>query len=298
MPDFRVGESCRLACVLIFLGSLCCRTNAAPALVPEQSQAHSDAFKKSVGKNRTQQWRAVQPAFTNALAQTKKDKEAIAKLCEAWLGTSDKEAIEEATGMVQSPLSPQPIRGDVFAYLLSNEEGFRNFLYVDFRNPTKPQVGLFTSYEPPRKQDAHDLITEQEKQVARQLGATEINLGGGSLDGSYKSGFWIRLAGPQITAARMDNLTKLSTLVSLDLSGKELDDKLLSRIASHPYLASLGLKSTSVSDEGLMQLKQAKTLKFLTIEGTSISEKAIQELQKSLPQLEVELQGKTFRPRK
>jgi hypothetical protein len=296
--DFHAGDKCRLACLLIPFVLLCSSAKSAPVLIPEQSRAHSEEFKKSVGKDRTKHWNALRPAFTNALAHVNKDKDAIGRLCEAWLGTSDKAAMEDARAAVEAPLSPQPVRGDVFAYPLSNEDGFKNVLIVDFRNPSRPQVGVLTSYDPPRRKDAHDLITGEEKRLAKEIGAVEINLGGGSMDGSAKSGFWIRLTGPQITSASLDKLMNLSTLVSLDITGMELNDRLLARISSHPYLASLKLNKTAVSDEGLMQLKDAKTLKFLTIEGTSFSEKSIHDLQKALPQLEIEMQSKTFRPLK
>lgn len=262
--------------------------------IPSDNKDNVIDFKKKAGRDRQREWEAISSSFAAQLQKAEKNKKSISRLCQNWLGKPDAKALNEARDAVASPLKPQPINGDVFAYPLSVSNGFSTTLIVDFREVTAPQVRILNSYDPPKTRDAHDLISADEKRIAKSLGAMSINLGGGSLDGRFKSGFAITLTGDQIVPETMGKLARLSTLVSLTLSGKQLDDRLLKNVSSHPYLADLTLHGTAISEAGFTSLSNARTLKFLTVKGSTISAAHVKRLQDSLPHLEVEIGADTF----
>src|SRR5690606_36432132 len=112
---------------------------------------------------------------------------------------------------------PTAIKDDVLAYQLQNEDRFTADLIVDFRDPKKARVGVISSYTPLPKKSPHDDISEEERRIAKELDATAVNLGGGSLDGSVKPGFKVFLEGDLVTVANVRKAAQLSTLVSLNL---------------------------------------------------------------------------------
>jgi len=132
-----------------------------------------------------------------------------------------------------------------------------------------------------------DEITEAEKATAASLEAVDINLGGGSLDGSFKPGFSVQLAGESVTAEAVTRAAQLRTLVCLSLEGPRVTDDVLSGLSGHTYLASLTLKSGAFSEAGLLSLRGCSSLKWLSIKGTHVSQKAVGELETLLPQCEI-----------
>jgi hypothetical protein len=230
----------------------------------------------------------LHPFLTNRLATVPKNKSALADFFVQWLGPSEDEALKRSGDTALWPSSPSTNRGDVFAYQLKNEGGFQEDLMIDFRNPEKIRIGIATGYNPPPKKSPHDEISEIEKRIATELNATEINLGGGSQDGSAKTGFWVILEGVHANEENIRKAAKLTTLVTLNLTGRTVTDASLSPLKGHSYLASLKLHSTSVSDAGLAHLSGLKALKFLTVEDSNATEQGVKALQLALPKCEIE----------
>ena len=107
-------------------------------------------------------WEQLKPLLVTRLASVPKTKSTLAVFFESWLGPSDPTALKECEELVLSPTPDQPIRGDVFAYRLKDEEGFKYFLIVDFRIPDRPGLNVATEYAPAHKKDAHDQISQAE----------------------------------------------------------------------------------------------------------------------------------------
>jgi hypothetical protein len=254
----------------------------------ESERACVEAFKKQAGQNRVETWKMLQPLLTNRLAAVPRTKTALKDFFEQWLGRSEDDALKRSEGAVVWPLSPASNRGDVFAYQIKNEDFFSEDLVVDFRNPEKVQMGVASCYAPPPKKSLHDQILRDERRIAGELNATEINLGGGSEDGSAKTGFLVRLDGAQASEANVRKAAKLTTLVSLQLSGGSVTDACVFPLKGHAYLASLALKSTSISDAGLAHLTGLSALKWLTIDGGNVTEQGVQSLRTALPKCEIE----------
>jgi len=246
-------------------------------------RAYVEAFKRQAGQNRLETWKMLQPLLTNRLASVPRTKTALKGFFEHWLGPSEREALKRSEGAAVWALSPEQSRGDVLAYQLSIKDHFTEDLVVDFRNPEKVELGIASGYAPPPKKGPHDQISDDEKRIAAELDATEINLGGGSQDGSAKTGFWIRLEGARATEQNVRRAAKLTTLVSLGLSGKGVNDASLSPLKGHAYLASLDLNSTSISDAGLAHLTGLGALKWLTIDDAAITEQGVNALRTALP---------------
>lgn len=270
--------------------SACSReeSNAQFSSSSESERACVEAFKKQAGQNRVESWKMLQPLLTNRLAAVPRTKTALKDFFEQWLGRSEDAALKRSEGAVVWPLSPASNRGDIFAYQIKNENYFSEDLVVDFRDPEKVQMGVASCYAPPPKKSSHDQISQDERRIAGELRATKINLGGGSEDGSAKPGFWVRLDGAEASEANVRKAAKLSTLVSLQLSGSNITDACLSPLMGHAYLASLDLKSTSISDAGLAYLVSLSALKWITIDGGNVTEQGVQSMQIALPKCKIE----------
>ncbi|MEI8291652.1 MAG: hypothetical protein WCH99_19465 [Verrucomicrobiota bacterium] len=254
----------------------------------DAERACVEAFKKQAGQNRVETWKMLQPLLTNRLASVPRTKTALKDFFEQWLGRSEDVALKRSEGAVVWPMAPESRRNDVFAYQLKNEDYFSEDLVVDFRNPEKVQMGVASCYAPPPKKSPHDQISQDERRIAGELRAMEINLGGGSEDGSAKPGFWVYLDGAQASEANVRKAAKLTTLVSLRLSGSSVTDACMSPLKDHAYLASLELKSTSISDAGLAHLTGLGALKWLKIDGGNVTEQGIQSLRAVLLKCEIE----------
>jgi len=270
----------------------CCddgrNAQASPSI--EAERACVQAFKKQAGQNRMETWKALKPLLTKRLASVPKTKTALKGFFEQWLGHSEREALERSEDAVVWALSPEPNRGDVLAYQLSSEKNSFEDLVIDFRNPDKVEMGIVADYAPTPKKGPHDQISRKEKQIAAELNATEINLGGGSLDGSAKTGFWVQLEGAQASEGNVRKAAQLTTLVGLRLTGTGVTDACLLPLQGHPYLATLDLYSTSVSDAGLAHLAGLNALKWLTIDGGGVTQQGVNALRSALPKCEVKLQ--------
>jgi hypothetical protein len=270
--------------------SACSQSQRNPQLSPssESERARVEAFKKQAGQNRLETWKMLQPLLTSRLASVPRTRTALKDFFEQWLGPSEREALKRSAGASVWALSPTPNRGDVLAYQLSNKDHFTEDLVVDFRNPEKVQLGISSAYAPPPKQGPHDQISGDERQIAAELNATEINLGGGSIDGSAKAGFWVQLEGAQASEENVQKAAQLTTLVSLRLAGTSVTDACLAPLRGHSYLAQLDLLSTSVSDAGLAHLTSLSALKSLNIAGGPVTEQGVNVLRSALPKCEVE----------
>src|SRR5579859_745325 len=95
---------------------------------------------------------------------------------------------------------------------------------------------------PSKKNDPQDRISDVEKAVAKEIDAIPINLGGGSEDGSYKSGYRIWIQAGQGSAALLRKASTLSTLVCVDLEGPQVTDDWLAPLDGIPYIGSMTLR--------------------------------------------------------
>jgi hypothetical protein len=247
-------------------------------------------FKHQIGQNRMATWEKLQPLLTNRLASVSKNQPDLKAFFEQWLGLSEQDALKRSESAVVWALSPQPNTGDVIAYRLSGETNFFEDLIIDFRNPNKIRIGIASTYAPPAKTGPEDQISEKEKQIAAELDATEINLGGGSQDGSAKPGFWVQLEDSKASEENVRKAAQLTTLVSLRLAGRSVTDACLAPLKGHRYLASLELDSTSISNAGLTNLAGLTALKWLTFKGGTITESQVNGLHSSLPKCEIEFE--------
>jgi hypothetical protein len=258
-------------------------------LPSSESERNSvESFKKLAGKDRMEPWEILQPLLTNRLASTSKSKQELATFFEMWLGPPETNALKAVETTVVWSQAPQRINGDVFAYSLKTTNDENYFLVVDFRVPEKIAIGVLSEFSPVPKRDKHDEIPQAEKHLAKELGAVGINLGAGSEDGSAKSGFMLSLDSSQSPETKIQQARKLSTLVSLRLTGRRVTDSWLSHLEGHEYLASLDIVSTSVTDQGLKYLFRAKALKWLTITDTPVTENGVRALEAALPKCKVE----------
>jgi len=131
------------------------------------------------------------------------------------------DALKRSEGAVVWPLSPQPNRGTILHINLRMKiTSARIWLLISGIREGRDRVT--TSYAPPPKKGPHESISQEERQIAAELYATEINLGGGSEDGSAKPGFWVSLEGAQASEVNVRKAAKLTTLVSLRLSAGAL----------------------------------------------------------------------------
>jgi hypothetical protein len=263
------------------------------AAIPPLSESERNSvelFKKLAGQDRMESWKILQPLLTNRLASISKSKQDLATFFEMWLGPPETNALKAVETTVVWQLAPQRISGDVFAYSLKSTNDLNYFLVIDFRVPEKTAIGVLSEYNPVTKRGKHDEISQAEKLLAKELGAVDINLGAGSEDGSAKPGFNLSLNSSQSPETKVQQARKLSTLVSLRLTGRRVTDSWLSHLEGHDYLASLDLVSTSVTDQGLKYLFSVKALKWLTItDTTAVTENGVRSLKAALPKCEVEL---------
>ena len=77
------------------------------------------------------------------------------------------------------------------------------------------------------------------------------------------------------------NLKKVSEqLIELDLSETNMDDELLSYLASFPNLQKLFLQKTDIKGANLDELKNLKYLEYLNLYGTQLEDKSIESISK------------------
>jgi hypothetical protein len=248
----------------------------------------SERFKQG-GAGRLAAWNELQPKFNEVLASASKTKAGLASTVEQWLGKPEPAAMKACENLVVWAGSPQPIDGDVAVYLLSQDaDGFKRYLVVDFRDPAHPGFSEASMTGPPSKpNDPHDRISDVERATAKEIDAIEINLGGGSEDGSYKSGYRLWIQNGQGSLEVFRKAATLSTLVCVDLEGKQVTDAWLAPLAGHPYITSMTLRSTSVTDAGLPHLCGLHALKWLTLEKSGVTESEIRMLRTALPKCKI-----------
>ena len=277
MSMTRVG----LLAAAALLAQACSRADDTPPTV---------RFKKG-GEGREKAWGQLQAEFSKALENVPKTKADLTTLTEQWLGKSEPTSLQACEKLVVWAGAPQPMDGDVLAYLLSQDaDGFRRFLVLDFRDPARPQIREASMTGPPsKKDDPHERITDAERAIAREIDAIPINLGGGSEDGSYKPGFRIWIQAGQGSEEILKKARALTTLVSVDLEGPQVTDAWLSPLEGHSYIGSIRLRSVSITDRGLLSLRKSTGLKWLTLEHCAVTPAAVQELQAALPKCEIRL---------
>ncbi|HLY74410.1 MAG TPA: hypothetical protein VKU80_09850 [Planctomycetota bacterium] len=145
---------------------------------------------------------------------------------------------------------------------------------------------------PSKKNDPQDRISDVEKAVAKEIDAIPINLGGGSEDGSYKSGYRIWIQAGQGSAALLRKASTLSTLVCVDLEGPQVTDDWLAPLDGHPYIGSMTLRSPAITDKGLTFLRRSKGLKWLTLDHCGVTAEGVRALQTALPKCEITIRSK------
>lgn len=247
-------------------------------------ESASAQFRSKQGTSRHAAWERLEPIFAAELrAQRPADpRQFITKL----LGDGDA-AAEQRNAKGMDPLETAA-EGSVLAYNLESEDNFHQDLVFHFGDEGGVSYGVVAIAEPTPRDDPHDRITEDEKKLASQLGATSINLGGGSLDGTYKSGFMLGFKGDGVTDENLQSAMQLSTLVSLYLDGPHVTNERLLILDGHAFLASLKLDSTSVTDEGLAHLAKLPALKFLTLQTPNVTKAGVEQLQAALPHCEID----------
>ncbi len=214
----------------------------------------------------------------------------MAAVIKEWLGPPEPDAMTACKHLVVWAGAPQPIDGDVFAYLLEKDDELLRYLVVDFRNPENPDIREAAVLPSPSGRDSpHDRISEAEKSLAKEVGAFTINLGGGSDDGRAKTGFRLWLQDGQGSEEVLRKARHLTTLVCVDLEGLQVTDAWLAHLEGHPYIGSMTLRSTSITDRGLRYLSKSTGLKWLTLAGCGVTPEAVRALRTALPNCEIEV---------
>jgi hypothetical protein len=275
----------RIPLLIIFALSLISNGTSVAAdkqTVERAMASKSEAFKKSHDGNRTGAWAELQPMLGAQLRSVPRDRAALAAFFQEWLGPSEPQALERCKDL--SLPGSQGIAGSVFAYQLRDEDGIKEDLVIDFRDPQAVRMRTTVQSEPPPQKTRHGQANE--KAIAAAVAATEINPGGGSQDGSAKSGYSVQIR-PGATEDRMRKAAQLTTLVSLSITGTQATDAWLGYLKGHSYLASLDLTSTSVTDQGLLSLSECTGLKWVTIRNCNVTVQGVKALQTALPKCEI-----------
>jgi mono/diheme cytochrome c family protein len=110
-----------------------------------------------------------------------------------------------------------------------------------------------------------------------------------ALAGAADNIVWLNLSKAQITAAGVQQLTKLRNLIQLHLEHSTIDDAGVAKLSGLPRLEYLNLYGTSVTDAGVTPLSGLAKLRNLYVWQTEVSWGAAQSLQKAVPGLEVNL---------
>jgi len=95
------------------------------------------------------------------------------------------------------------------------------------------------------------------------------------------------LTGCQLDDKVMTAVARLSHLTRLHLQKSSITDKELKKIRKLKYLEYLNLYGTKITDEGLAHLKSLKGLKTLYLWQTNVSLDGIQQLKSALPELQI-----------
>lgn len=90
-----------------------------------------------------------------------------------------------------------------------------------------------------------------------------------------------------VTNRGIKNLSSLTELNLLDLSGTGITDQGLSDLRTLDQLEILGLDNTRVSDRGIMELRGLKRLRLLKLQGTKVTSKGVTLLQNEIPNCQI-----------
>jgi hypothetical protein len=281
--------SCILLAIVLGVGTLegCSVTSETEAVlsVRDPDRIASDTFKKA-GPGRAKSWENLEPFLAARLRSIPRTKAVLSAFFEDWLGPSEPAALQRCKHLVEGPLTPQRLDADVFCYLLENKEGFKDYLVVDFRSPEKLTVSVATVLDAPASKDT--TIPAAELEIAKQVGAVEVNVSGAADDGGPKPGWSIWFKDSEATPEDMRKARQISKLVAILLTGKGVTDEWLAPLKGHPYVTSVRLFSTSVTDEGLAHLRSLSSLKLLMLKDCPVTDRGIAALKAALPHCRVE----------
>jgi mono/diheme cytochrome c family protein len=110
-----------------------------------------------------------------------------------------------------------------------------------------------------------------------------------ALAGAADNIVWLNLSKAQISAAGVEQLTKLKNLIQLHLEHSTIDDAGVAKLAGLPRLEYLNLYDTRVTDSGVGPLSALSKLRNLYVWQTKVSWDAAQGLQHAVPGLAVNL---------
>jgi hypothetical protein len=96
------------------------------------------------------------------------------------------------------------------------------------------------------------------------------------------------LVPPNVSAARLTELSGLAQLTGLSLSGTRVEDIWLENLKALTQLESLDLGMTNVTDAGLAYIKGLPRLQNLNLFGTDVTDAGVKDLQKALPNCKIE----------
>jgi hypothetical protein len=233
-------------------------------------------------------WETLEPLLGPSLRSVPRNKATLAAFFEDWLGPSEPAALDRCKDLVEGPLKPRRVDGDVFCYLLKDQDGFKDILVVDFRSPEKLRVNVATMLEAPPSKEPPP--SEAESAIAKQVGAVEVNVSGAAEGGGPKPGWSIWFKDSEAGPEQMRKACQLPKLVAVLLTGKGVTNEWLAPLIGHPYVASVHIFETSVTDEGLAQLGTLKSLKFVLLKDCPVTDKGIAALKAALPGCRVQKQ--------
>ena len=90
--------------------------------------------------------------------------------------------------------------------------------------------------------------------------------------------FGLRLDGPEVTDAALEELAGLKQLQALDIWGTQVAGPGLKQLVGLRQLRSLDIANTQVTDEGLKGLAELKQLQFLRLTETRVTDAGLIEL--------------------
>lgn len=96
------------------------------------------------------------------------------------------------------------------------------------------------------------------------------------------------LSGDNVDDATLERLAPSTALLELHLTGSRVTDQGLGQLAKFPHLRWLVLNNTKVSDAGLKTLVSLDELEELNLRSTSVTDEGVATLKSSLPQITVD----------
>jgi hypothetical protein len=103
--------------------------------------------------------------------------------------------------------------------------------------------------------------------------------------------YLVKLPACQITDQSLIPLTKLRSLVWLELFSTPITDEGVKTVSSVKSIEILDLRSTKVTDGCVPSIASLPRLRRLLVSGTAISPAGIKEIQEALPNCEVDQSG-------